>query len=76
MFGLAIRIHEMTIRMPGMMMRPISRKPIRRASGVLVRSTTQAMKAPMTNASRVEASAKASVFVVVRQNDGLSKARM
>ena len=30
----------------------------------------------MTNASKVEASAKASVFVVVRQNDGLSKARM
>ena len=75
MFGLAIRIHEITISTPGMTMRAIRTKPMKRASGVLVRSTTQARNAPIAKASKVEASANDSVLPVVRQNDALPSAR-
>jgi hypothetical protein len=61
----------MAMRMPGMTMRPISMNPISRASGVLVRASTQAMKAPITKAMSVEASAKLKVFQLVRQKAAL-----
>ena len=54
---------------------PISMKLMRRDSGVLVRSTAQARKAPIANASKVAASANDSVLPVVRQNAALPKAR-
>jgi hypothetical protein len=69
--GLAIRIHEMAIRMPGMTMRPISMNPKRPASGVLVRASTHAMKAPITKATSVEASAKLAVLLLVCQKAAL-----
>jgi len=75
MFGLAMRIHEMAISMPGTTMRPISTRLMNFASGVLVRSTTQATKAPSTKATRVEATEKASVSQVALQNDHWPKAR-
>lgn len=59
------------MRMPGMMMRPISKNPMKPASGVLVRASTQAMKAPITKATSVEASAKLNVFQLVCQKAAL-----
>ncbi len=46
MLGLAIRIHEIVMITPGMMMRPRVTRPISRASGVLVRSTVHARNVP------------------------------
>ena len=65
----------MTIRTPGMTTRPTKRKPMNLASGVLVRSTTQATKAPMVKATKVDASANDSVLPLVRQNEALPSAR-
>ena len=65
----------MAISTPGMTTRPTSRKPMKLASGVLVRSTTQATKAPITNAKAVDASANDSVLPLVRQNEALPNAR-
>ena len=45
------------------------------ASGVLVRSTTQATKAPIVKATKVDASANDSVLPLVRQNEALPNAR-
>ena len=74
--GLAIRIQEMVIRTPGMMIRPTRIIPMSRASGVSVRSTTQAMKAPTRKATRVEQVAKDSVFQLVDQKPDDPKARV
>ena len=59
-----------------MTMRPISRKPMSRASGVLVRSTTQATKAPMHEGDEGRRQRESdSVLPLVRQNEALPKAR-
>ncbi len=58
MFGAASRIQEMVMITPGMMMRLSVMMPITRASGVLVRSTAQARKAPRANATAVARKAK------------------
>ncbi len=51
--------------------RPISMNPSKPASGVLVRASTHATKAPITKARSVEASAKLKVLWLVRQKAAL-----
>ncbi len=58
MLGLAIRIQEIVIMTPGMMIRPRVIVPMIRPAGVFVRSTVQARKVPQTNEQSVVAAAK------------------
>ena len=73
--GLARRIHETVMRIPGMMMRARVNILTTFASGVSVRCTTQARKVPRAKEKDAEANAKRAVFQVAVQKSLLPNAR-
>ena len=58
MLGLAVRIQEIAMMTPGMIMRPSVIMPISFASGVLVRSTAHAKNVPQKKAQKLDKNAK------------------
>ena len=75
MLGLMRRIQETVIKTPGMMMRAKVIIPMKRANGVLVRSTTQARNRPPTKARAVEVRENHSVLMVASTKAALAQAR-